>query len=256
MMRHPPDLRTRAVGAVLDEGRSAVIVAGELGVSASTVRRWVARVRDERRGRWWSVQVEPVFDFLADLGFALVDVHASDWWEIRATYRAEQAALIVVYSLEFQRVEVRLIRAALLDLPSLSNGRAFLFGVPGMGGHLADGLLTQREPQRKLRLRIIQRYGGLEPERVAAALRFWADVVLDCATDYLHGDLSVLDQWEHRPDRLCVTVNVPRSAAASEEARIVQRVRQVLPDADLVVQRYPRPAPSLAPQLANALART
>ena len=243
-MRHTAEMRSRAIGMVVDDGRGVVTVAEALGISASTLRKWVAAVRRQRRGRWWVEQVEPVFEFLTGYGFALVDVQPADWWEIRAIYRAEQAALVVVYSIEYCRVEVRLIRAALLDLPDLSNGRVFLFGVPGMRGHLADGLLGQRHPQRKLRLKIIESYAGLEPDRVASALNFWADVVRDCAADFLRGDLSVLDQWERRPNRLRVTVNVPRIATAREEATALERVRTVLPDADLVVQRYPVPAPA------------
>jgi hypothetical protein len=156
-MRYSAETRSRAVGMVIDDGRSVVTVADALGISASTLRKWVADVRRERRGRWWVEQVEPVFEFLTGYGFTLVDVQAADWWEIRAIYRAKQAALIVVYSIEYFRVEVLLIRATLLDLPSLSNGRVFLAGVPGMHGHLADGLLGQRHPQRKLRLKVISR---------------------------------------------------------------------------------------------------
>lgn len=241
MVRYAAEVRSRAVEMVLDGGRDVKAVAAELGVPASTMHKWVRTGRCQRRGQWWAQQVAPVFDFLAGYGFALVDVQAGDWWEIRALYRAERAALIVVYSREFRRVEVRLIRSAPLDLPDLSNGRVFLFGVPGLHGHLADGLLQRRQPNGKPHLEIVQAHVGLEPDRVASALRFWADVVREDAADFLHGDLSLLEQWEHQPGRLRVTVNVPRTATPREQARAVERTRAVLPDADVVVEQYPRP---------------
>jgi len=214
---------------VLDEQRSAAEVAEELGLSASTLRHWVAAERDRRRGQWWADQVTGVFEFLGDFGFTLVEVRASDWWEISAVYRAEHVALQVVFSVEYQRVEVRLMRAALLDLPGRgSRDRFFVTGVPGMRGHLAHRLV-EREAATA--------YAGLEPDRVAAALEFWAGVVREHAVGFLRGDLSLLDSWESGWDQVVVTVYVGDNVTDRQEASAVARVRAVLPEATVVTKR-------------------
>src|SRR5262245_26198227 len=129
MARYSPEVRSQAVHMVLDDERAVKDVAGELGIGKSTLRTWVKEERDRRRGEWWAAQVVPVFGFLGEYGFALSEVRAGDWWKISAVYRAERAAVEVVYSVEFRRVEVNLTRAALLDLPTLSNGDVFVIGV-------------------------------------------------------------------------------------------------------------------------------
>jgi hypothetical protein len=241
MRRFPPEVRSRAVGMVLDDHRGVGQVARELGIGASTLRTWVRTARQRRRADWWAEQVRPAFDFLTGYGFVLADVWAADWWEICAVFRAERSAVMVVYSVEFQRVEVRLIRAALLDLPGLSTDRVFLTGAPGLHGHLADRLLRRSYPDRRKRFEIVRSHGGLEPDRVALALEFWALVVREHAADFLRGDLSILDEWERRPGRLVVSVHLPRKATPAEEAAAVGRTRAVFPQADVVAKRYPLP---------------
>jgi hypothetical protein len=198
---------------VLDEGQTVAAVAGELGLVVSTLGRWVRAARRRRREEWWAAQVAPAFGFLCELGFALTEVRGANWWQVCAVYRADPVAVLVVYSVEFGRVEAKLMRASVLDLPDLYHGRAFVVGVPGLGGHLADGLLTRPYPDREQRNKLIERYQGLEPDRVAAALEFWAQVLRDHATDYLWGDPSILDKWERGRESQVVTVHVPHSAA-------------------------------------------
>jgi hypothetical protein len=226
---------------VLDDGLAVKAVARELGIGASMLSTWVRAARRRRREQWWADQVTPVFAFLNDYGFVLTEVRAGDWWETAAVYRAEQAALEVVHSVEFWRVELRLTRAVLLDLPDLSHGRAFVTGAPGLGGHLADRLLVRAYPDARKRRKIAHGQYGLEADQVAAALDFWARILREHAADFLRGDLSIFDEWEGRRGRLVVKVHLPRKATQNEEAAAVGRTRAVFPDADVVTERYPLP---------------
>jgi transposase-like protein len=62
--------KLRAVGIVLDTGRSAASVARELGIGAGSLRRWI----EAYRGEQWAAQVAPHFGFVEDHGFAVTDV--------------------------------------------------------------------------------------------------------------------------------------------------------------------------------------
>jgi hypothetical protein len=147
--------------------------------------------------------------------------------EICAVCR-ERVAVLAVYSVEFVRVEVRMMRAALLDPPSRDRGRAFVIGMSGLGDHLADGLLTDPYPDRRQRNKLIRSHSGLEPDRVAAALSFWARMLRGHAPNLLRGDTSILDTWERGRVAEVVTLYVPRTATASQEAAAVARTHAVL----------------------------
>lgn len=43
-------------------------------------------------------------------------------------------------------------------------------------------------------VRELRHHAGLQPDRVAVALKFWAGVLQEHAADFLQGDLSILDE--------------------------------------------------------------
>ena len=238
-MRPSPETKSRAISAVIDDGQTAAETAAEFGLSASTIRRWVRAARRHRREQEWMAQTAGPFGFLSDYGFAPAGASAHHWSEILAIYRAERAAVLVAFSAQNRMAEVRLIRSSYLDLPTLAADRVFLIGLPGLNGHPASTLLTKPYPDRDQRLKVLQQYRGLEPAQVVAALAFWASVIQAHAADFLRGDLSILDDWERGKQLPAVIVHVPRSFERGQEAAAVARVRAVLPDAELVVKRYP-----------------
>ncbi len=224
--------RERAVRMV-DDGRSAAAVARELGLDAGTLRRWVRTAR----GNEWAAQVARRFGFLTRHGFALTDVDASEWWEVRVTYRSPRSAVAVIRSNEFRRVEVELMRLVDGDLPAYP---IFVVDSVPLNTFYADDLLVLRglDPAE-----IAAGQGGLSAQQVEAQLAFWSSALREYGQYFLAGDLRVLDELESmvrgrvRQLRQEVTVWLPDGASADEQDRAVERARAGLPEGVAVTAR-------------------
>jgi transposase-like protein len=231
--------RERAVREVVDSSRPSAAVARDRSISPSTLRRWVR----EAEGKQWAEQVERHFGFLARYGFAVTGIDASTWWEVRVTYRSPHSAIAVIRSVEFERVEVQLMRLVDGELPEYpifvvdsvpvnTFYAADLFGLRLAG---ADEVLASQH--------------GLEPEQVEAQVAFWSQVLRDHGGDLLAGDLSVLDELEQRvrdragQHRQEVVIWFPEDASADEEAHAVDDTRTTVPEGVAVVARRYRQAP-------------
>jgi hypothetical protein len=237
--RYSPEEKERAVREVIDSPRPAAAVARDRGINPSTLRRWVR----EAAGKQWAEQVGRHFGFLARYGFAVTGIDGSTWWEVRVTYRSPRSAVAVIRSVEFQRVEVQLIRLVDSELPEYP---IFVVDSVPVNTFYTDDLLGLRLDGAG---DVLASQHGLEPQEVEAQLAFWSEVLRDYGGDLLAGDLSVLDELEQmvrdraRQHRQEVVVSLPESASADEEAHAVDDTRTTVPDGvAIVAQRY-RQAP-------------
>jgi hypothetical protein len=238
--RYCPEEKERVVREVIDSARLVAAVARDLSISPSALRRWVR----EAEGKQWAEQVERHFGFLARYGFAVTDIEASTWWEVRVTYRSPRSAVAVIRSVEFQRVEVQLMRLADGELPEYP---IFVVDSVPVNTFYADDLLELRLDGAD---EVLASQHGLEPQEVEAQLAVWSEVLRDYGGDLLAGDLSVLDELEQmvrdraRQHRHEVVIWLPESASADEEAHAVDDTRTTVPEGVAVVARRYRQTPS------------
>jgi len=237
--RYSPEEKERAVREVIDGPRPAAAVARDRGINPSTLRRWVRAAEAKQ----WAEQVERHFGFLARYGFAVTDIDASTWWEVRVTYRSPQSAVAVIRSVEFQRVEVQLMRLVAGELPEYP---IFVGDSVPVNTFYADDLLGLRPDGAD---EVLASRHGLLPQEVEAQLAFWSEVLRDYGGDLLAGDLSVLDELEQmvrdraRQHRQEVVIWLPEGASADEEAHAVHDTRTTVPEGGAVVARRYRQAP-------------
>ena len=119
----------------------------------------------------WQRAVGPHFDFLLGHGFALDEsLGTSNAWATSVTYSSETRAVIVVYSVEFTRVEVTLARLVNRDVPAplvfFTEGAAF-------DRTLLDNILIARTPER---VEGTQGAAGLGRAAIQRQLALWAGV--------------------------------------------------------------------------------
>lgn len=237
--RFSDEEKQEAVRLVRQRGRTSKSVADELGINPRTVARWVRAEVVEERGQTWVNRVRPHFDFLVGHGFTLTDVVAENWWEVTVTYRSVVSAVEVALSFEYQRVDLSLLRLVDGELPRYP---VFIVDSVPIDTFVADWLLELRgDPTR-------QPGRGLDDGDVEAQLGFWAGALREYGTDFLAGDLSVLDQLEqmirdnarlHGPPE--VTVWVPEDAAPEAVARTASQVQAATPaDVAVAIRRYRR----------------
>ena len=237
--RYSAEDKERAVREVIDSVCPAATVARARGISPSALRRWVR----EAEGKQWAEQVERHFGFLARHGFTFTDTDTSTWWDVRVTYRSPRSAVAVIRSVEFQRVEVQLMRLVDGELPEYP---IFVVDSVPVNTFHADDLLGLRLDGAD---EVLASQHGLEPHDVEAQLAFWSKVLRDYGGDLLAGDLSVLDELEQmvrdraRQHRQEVVVWLPESASADEEAHAVDATQTTIPDGVAVIARRYRQAP-------------
>lgn len=239
--RYTAEEKDAAVRQVRDFARTSKDVGKELGINPSTLAGWVRADHILRRGQMWKRRVHAHFDFLLEYGFALTDVHASDWWKVQVIYRSPSAAVDVSESLEYDRVDLSLLRLVGGALPEYP---LFVVDSIPINTFHADWLL-------RLRADPSQTPGsGLDETSLEAQLAFWASALREHAADFLTGDLAVLDQLEHliranarRHGPPTVTVWMPEGTATASADAAAGDVRQVVPpEVAVVARRYRRAA--------------
>jgi hypothetical protein len=229
--------KEHAVQRVRESGHSAKDVATELGINPRTLASWVRADAIDRRGRAWVSRIRPHFDFLTGYGFHLADVDAGHWWKVAATYRSAVSAVEVACSNEYQRVDLTLHRLVDGEVPLYP---IFIVDTVPVDTMHADWLLELRaEPTR--------RPGhGLGDTEIEGQLAFWAAALRDHGSDFLAGDLAVLDQLERlirdsarRVGPPQVTMWAPADSSPAQVADGTDRARAALPDGVAVeVRRY------------------
>jgi hypothetical protein len=228
----------------VDSGRTSAAVARELGMSARSLATWVRADWIARRGQDWSERVRTHFDFLSGHGFAVTDIQAADWWQVSVIYRSSTAAVRVAFNIEYERVDLELMRLVDHELPAYP---IFVVDLVPVHTFHADLLLLLRGDPDRVPAEIC----GLDETQVQAQLIFWAAALRQYGGDFLAGDLDVLDQLERmirdraRGLQQKVTIWLPETSAEDDEAHAVEQAQAATPDGvEIAVRRYSRPRPS------------
>jgi len=187
----------------------------------------------------WERRVREHFDFLIEHGFRFDHVEASSW-ATTARYLSPTLGLEVTRSVEFDRVELELIRLVKGELPEYE---IWITDNP-RNRVLFDNVLIARDPQLD---KASQALGGLSKEDELKQLRFWADALRSVAPDFLDGDDAPLRDGEQvvrqrvaeNPQEL--TIWLPSDASQEEEDRARDEARQTAPpNVEVSVRRYRR----------------
>ena len=245
--RYSAEEKAAAVRMVVDSGRTSAAVARELGITARSLAAWVRADWVARRGQDWSERVRAHFDFLAEHGFTVTDVQATDWWQVSVVYRSSMSAVRVACNFEYQRVDLELMRLVDHELPDYP---IFVVDQVPVNTFHADWLLLLRGDPDRAPAEIY----GLSETQVQAQLIFWAAALREYGSDFLAGDLDVLDQLERlirdraRGLRQQVTIWLPDTSTEDDEAHAVEHAQAVTPDGvETAVRRYSRPSRSRPP---------
>jgi hypothetical protein len=192
-----------------------------------------------RAAKAWERRVREHFDFLVEHGFRFDHVEASSW-ATTALYLSPTLGLEVTRSVEFDRVELELLRLVAGELPEYD---VWVTDSP-RNRVLFDNVLIARAPEVDDASRALS---GLSREEVEKQLRFWADALRSVAPDFLDGDDAPLREGE-RVVRQRVTENpqeltiwLPGGATQEEEDRARDKARQTAPsNVEISVRRYRR----------------
>jgi hypothetical protein len=136
----------------------------------------------------WERRVREHFDFLVEHGFRFDHVEASSW-ATTAFYLSPTLGLEVTRSVEFDRVEITLVRLVEGELPEYE----VWVTESALNRVLFDNVLIARAPELDEASRILK---GLSSEDEGKQLRFWAVALRSVAPDFLDGDDAPLREGE------------------------------------------------------------
>lgn len=192
-----------------------------------------------RAAKAWERRVREHFDFLVEHGFRFDHVEASPW-ATTALYLSPTLGLEVTRSVEFDRVELELLRLVAGELPEYD---VWVTDSP-RNRVLFDNVLIARAPELDEASRALS---GLSSEDEQKQLRFWADALRSVAPDFLDGDDAPLREGEQvvrqrvaeNPQEL--TIWLPGDASEEDENRAREEARQTAPsNVEISVRRYRR----------------
>jgi hypothetical protein len=192
-----------------------------------------------RAAKAWERRVREHFDFLVEHGFRFDRVEASSW-ATTAFYLSPTLGLEMTRSVEFDRVEITLLRLVHGELPEYE---VWVTDSP-LNRVLFDNVLIARAPELDEASRGLK---GLSSDEEDKQLRFWADALRSVAPDFLDGDDAALREGEQvvrqrvaeNPQEL--TIWLPGDASQAEEDRAREEARQTAPpNVEVSVRRYRR----------------
>jgi hypothetical protein len=192
-----------------------------------------------RAAKAWERQVREHFDFLVEHGFRYDHVEEK-WWAITARYLSPTLGVEITRSVEFDRVEISLLR--------LPDGKPPEYEVwvtdSPRNRVLFDNVLIARSPKLDEASRTLK---GLSSEEEEKQLRFLADALRSVAPDFLDGDDAALRDGEQVvrqrvaeiPQEL--TIWLPCDASQKDEDRAREKARRTAPSNVVIsVKRYGR----------------
>lgn len=190
----------------------------------------------------WASKVSPHFQFLAArYGMQVIDTSAGPW-EASVTYTRDPVGVIVRRSIEFDRVEIELVRMVDGQVPKMP---VFIHEDTAIDRGLFDhaiglrGSDSDRDALREI--------GGLESDQVEAALSFLSLALEKLAPDFLGGDLGLLDEIgqiiharvANHPQQ--ITVNLPEGTPPEAVKRAVAKAKEFDSRVAVAVRFYRRP---------------
>jgi hypothetical protein len=190
-----------------------------------------------REAKRWEAAVKPHFDFLAGHGFRLDHVE-NEWWATTAVYLSATLGLLVTRSVEFDRVELTLMRLVDGKVPEtevwLTDRR--------LDRVLFDNVLEARRPDL-----LEQLPSGLANEAAEDQLRLYAELLRTIVPDFLDGSDAAVAEGERvvrervkgNPQEL--TIWLPADASEEDEATARAKAERLNPpEVRIVVRRYAR----------------
>jgi hypothetical protein len=136
----------------------------------------------------WQVKVDQHFHYLIqDFGYRVSNGDISAW-VTNAIYRSSTTAVSVDRSVEFDCVEIYLMRLIDRKIP---QGLESIQFEPTLNRVYLGSILSLRGPQAHDTSRTMI---GLSDEQIEKSLAFWAGALRYYATDVLQGDFAVFEQ--------------------------------------------------------------
>jgi hypothetical protein len=192
-----------------------------------------------RAAKAWERQVREHFDFLVEHGFRFDHVEAQ-WWATTARYLSPTLGLEVTRSVEFDRVEISLLRLVEGQSP---EHEVWLTERP-LNRVLFDNVLIARAPELADASGPLK---GLSSPALEKQLRFWADALRSIAPEFLQGDDAALVDGERvirqsaadEPQEL--TIWLPADATSEDEERALEKARRTTPpEVRISMRKYAR----------------
>jgi hypothetical protein len=190
-----------------------------------------------RAAKRWEASVKNHFDFLTDYGFRFDRVD-DKWWATTVVYLSAALGVEVTRSVEFDRVEVNLLRLVERQAPE------------------QEVWVTDRPIDRVLLDNVLEARGsdwlgqipaGLSGRVVEEQLRLYAELLRTVVPDFLTGsDAALVDGERVIRERVSanpqeMTIWLPGDATEADEARArAEAERANPPEVRIVVRRYVR----------------
>lgn len=190
-----------------------------------------------RAAKRWEAWVKKYFDFLTDYGFRFDHVDEK-WWATTAVFRSSTLGIEVARSVEFDRVEINLLRLVEGQAP---EQEVWVSDRP-INRILFDNVLEARGSDFLDQIR-----SGLSRPVIEDQLRLYAELLRTVVPDFLQGsDAALIEAERIIRERVAanpqqVTIWLPSDASDDDEARARAEAEQVNPpEVEVVVRRYKR----------------
>ena len=190
-----------------------------------------------RAAKRWEASVKNHFDFLTDYGFRFDHVE-HEWWATTAVYLSAGLGVEVTRSVEFDRVEINLLRVVERQAP---EQEVWVTDRP-INRVLLDNVLEARGSDL-----LGQLPTGLSRPVVEEQLRLYAELLRTAVPDFLTGsDAALVDGERVIRERVSanpqeMTIWLPDDASEADEARArAEAERLNPPEVRVVVRRYAR----------------
>jgi hypothetical protein len=154
----------------------------------AAARKAEREARQREREATWATHVAAHFSFLETAyGFHVASADGASWWQTTVRYDSPLLAVRIDNSVEFERVEVWLIRLVDGQLPEYP---IFINPDTPINYVILDRVLQNRAPQEAERLLELK---GLSDEQVDRSLVFLSDMLRAYCDDVLRGDFAIFD---------------------------------------------------------------
>jgi len=205
-------------------------------------RRRERRAAEKANQDAWKAQVDLPFAFLRErYGFEITQTD-SPWWKTGVRYETPVLAVAIDRSLEFGRVEVKLIRTVDGAIPEYP---IFISTLPVLHYYMLEAVLDERAPELRPEMQAV---AGLSEDQIERSLKFWSGALERYADDILRGDFALFAPLEAkararvREHPEVIKVYVPADTTPEDLARIEQEPGEPTGTIPVIVETYRYPA--------------